>query len=82
MDVPLLARLFQRLIGAHRAFAAGAAHCKLHGHNGQAQNDEEQQIEQHEGTAAALPRHIGEFPDVSDADGTARREQDEAQPRF
>ena len=82
VDVPLLARLFQRLIGAHRALAAGAAHCKLHGHNGQAQNDEEQQIEQHEGTAAALPRHIGKFPDVSDADGTARREQDEAQPRF
>ena len=41
VDVPLLARLFQCLIGPHRAFAGSAAHRKLHGHDGQAQNDEE-----------------------------------------
>ena len=39
VDVPLLARLFQCLIGPHRAFAGSAAHRKLHGHDGQAQND-------------------------------------------
>ena len=76
MDVPFLARLFQCLIGPHRAFAGGAPHGKLHGHDGQAQNDEEQQIEQHERAAAALAGHVGEFPYVSDADGTARGKQD------
>ena len=76
VDVPFLARLFQCLIGAHRTLVAGAAHCKLHAHDGQAQDDQEQQIEQHERAAAALAGHVGEFPYVSDADGTARGKQD------
>ena len=72
MDVPLLARLFQCLIGPHRAFAGSAAHRKLHGHDGQAQNDEEDQVEQHERAAAALTGNIRELPHVANADGTAR----------
>ena len=80
--MPLLARLFQHLIGTHRAFAAGTAHSKFHGHNGQTQNDQEQQVKQYKGTAAALTCHIRKFPHVANADGTACRQQDEAQPRF
>ena len=80
VDVPLLARLFQCLIGPHRAFAGSAAHCKLHGHDGQAQNDEEDQVEQHERAAAALTGNIRELPHVANADGTARRKQNEAHP--
>lgn len=72
VDVPLLARLFQCLIGVHRAFAGSAAHRKFHGHDGQAQNDEEDQVEQHERAAAALTCDIRELPHVANADGTAR----------
>ena len=53
-------------------FAGSAAHCKLHGHDGQAQNDEEDQVEQHERAAAALTGNIRELPHVANADGTAR----------
>ena len=80
--MPLLARLFQHLIGPHRAFAAGTAHSKFHGHNGQTQNDQEQQVKQYKGSSAALTCHIRKFPHVANADGTACRQQDEAQPRF
>ena len=79
VDVPLLARLFQCLISAHRALTGGAAHRKFHSHDGQAQNDQEDQIKQYECAAAALSGDIREFPDVSDADGTACRQQNEAQ---
>ena len=79
MDVPLLARLFQCLISAHRALAGGAAHRKFHSHDGQTQNDQEDQIKQYECAAAVLSGDIREFPDVSDADGTACRQQNEAQ---
>ena len=82
MDMPLLARLFQHLIGPHRAFAAGTAHSKFHGHNGQTQNDQKQQVKQYKGSSAALTCHIRKFPHVANADGTACRQQDEAQPRF
>ena len=40
---------------------------------------EKQQIKQHECAAAALTGNIGELPHVADADGAARRKQDEAQ---
>ena len=79
MDVPFLARLFQCLIGPHRALAGGATHRKLHGHDGQTQDDQEHQIKQHECAAAALTGNIGELPHVADADGAARGKQDEAQ---
>ena len=79
VDVPFLARLFQCLIGPHRALAGGTAHRKLHGHDGQTQNDQKNQIKQHECAAAALTGNIGELPHVADADGAARGKQDEAQ---
>ena len=79
VEMPFLARLFQHAIGQHRAFPAGAAHGKLHGHDRQPQKQQKQDIKQHEGRAAVLSRKIRELPHVSDADGTARREQDKAQ---
>ena len=82
VDVPFLPRLFQRLIRPHRAFAGGASHGKLHGHDGQAQNDEEQQVEQHESAAAALTCHVGELPHISDADRAASGKEDEPESRF
>ena len=82
VDVPLLAGLLEGLIGAHRAFVAGAAHGKLHAHDGQAQNDEEEQVEQHERAAAALTCHVGELPHISDADRAAGGKEDEPESRF
>ena len=82
VDVPLLAGLFEGLIGAHRALVAGTAHGELHGHDGQAQNDEEQQVEQHESAAAALTCHVGELPHISDADRAASGKEDEPESRF
>ena len=82
VDVPLLAGLLEGLIGAHRAFVAGAAHGELHAHDGQAQDDEEEQVEQHERAAAALTCHIGELPHISDADRAAGGKEDEPESRF
>ena len=82
VDVPLLAGLFEGLIGAHRALVAGTAHGELHGHDGQAQNDEEQQVEQHESAAAALTCHVRELPHISDADRAAGGKEDEPESRF
>ena len=66
----------------HRAFGGGAPHGKLHGHDGQTQNDEEQQVEQHESAAAALTCHVRELPHISDADRTAGGKEDEPESRF
>ena len=80
VDVPLLARFFQCLIGPHRALAGSTPHRELHRHDGQAQNDQKEQVEQHKCAAAALTGNIRELPHVADADGTACRKQNEAQP--
>ena len=61
------------------AFLACAAHGELHHHDGQAQNDQEDQIEQHERAAAVFAGDIGKAPHVSKTDGTACGYQDEAQ---
>ena len=82
VDVPLLPRLFQCLIRPHRAFAGGTSHGKFHGHDGQTQNDQKDQVEQYKGTAAALPGNIRELPHVADADGTARGKQNKAKTGF
>ena len=82
VDVPLLTGLFEGLIGAHRALVAGTAHGELHGHDGQTQNDEEQQVEQHKSAAAALTCHVGELPHISDADRAASGKEDEPESRF
>ena len=79
VNVPLGAFRFQRLIGLHRTAASGTAHCQLHHQHRRAHDDQEQQIEQHKDAAAALSCHIGKPPDVADADGTARADQQEPQ---
>ena len=73
---------FEGLIGAHRTLVAGTAHGELHGHDGQTQNDEEQQVEQHESAAAALTCHVRELPHISDADRAAGGKEDEPESRF
>ena len=82
VDVPLLPRLFQRLIRPHRAFAGGASHGKLHGHDGQTQNDQKDQVEQYKSTAAALTGDIRELPHIADADGAACGKQNKAKTGF
>ena len=79
VDVPFLAWFLQSVIGFDRAFLAGTSNRKFHGHNRQSQDSQEDQIKQYECTATALSGHVREFPDVSDSDGTACRNQDESQ---
>ena len=55
---------------------------ELHGHDGQTQNDEEQQVEQHKSAAAALTCHVRELPHISDADRAASGKEDEPESRF
>ena len=62
------------------AFLSGPAHGKFHGQHRNAQRQKKQKIDQHKRTAAVLPGHPWEFPDVADADGTACAEEEEAQP--
>ena len=77
VDVPLLARLFEGLVGLYGAFAAGAAHGQLHGHNRDAHDDQADEIKQHKVSAAVLAGDIGEAPDIADADGAAGTDQQE-----
>ena len=77
VDVPLLARLFEGLVGLYGAFAAGAAHGQLHGHNRDAHDDQADEVEQDEVPAAVLAGDIGEAPDIADADGAAGTDQQE-----
>ena len=62
-------------------FAGRPAHGELHHHDGQAQDDEEHEVHQHERRAAVLSGNIGEAPYVADADGTPGRNEQKAQPR-
>ena len=70
---------FQLAVHFQGAFLGGPSHGKLHGQYRNAQNQKKQKINQHKGAAAVLPGHPGKFPDVADADGTARAEKKEAQ---
>ena len=81
VNVPLAARLFERLIRTDRAFLAGAADRELHRHDRQAEDEQEDHVTQHESAAAVLTDHPRKFPDISHADGAACAEQNEAQSR-
>ena len=71
MQVPFAAGLFQLFIGPDRRLAAGTAYGQLHGKDGNAHDDQKQQVEQNKDAAAVLAGNIGELPYVADADGAA-----------
>ena len=79
--VPLRALGLECLIHADRALLARAAQRKFDRHYRQAQHQQAQQIDQHEGAAAVFPAHPREFPHIAAADGAACRQQDEPQAR-
>ena len=80
VEVPLGALGLQLLIEPHRALPAGPAHGKLHGHDRQAHDNQEKDVNQHKGAAAVLAHHVGELPDIANPDGASRADQDKAQP--
>ena len=55
-----------------------AAHGKLHDHNGQAQHQKAEDVEQHKAAAAVLAAHPWEFPDIAAADGAPGGQHDKA----
>ena len=80
--MPLALRLFKRLVAADRTLTACASDGKLHRKHRYSHYQKEQQIEEHEHSAAVLTGNVGELPDVSDADSASRAYQDKSQPRF
>ena len=79
MDVPLGLGLFERLVGEDRALAARAADGQLHRQHGNAHDEQAQNVKENKIAAAVFARHIGEAPDIADADGAARADEQEAQ---
>ena len=79
MDVPFLSWFFQCVICFDRTLLAGTSNRKLHSHNRKSKKGQEDQVKQYECAATALSGHVREFPDVSDSDGTASRNQNESQ---
>ena len=80
VDMPLAVGLLQGLIAQDCALAAGATNRQLHGQHGKAHNHQENEIQQHKQAAAVLSGHIGEPPDVANADGASGRNHQESQP--
>ena len=56
----------------------GAADGQLREHDGEADENDDGQINEDVGASASLKGLAGELPDVAEADGAARRRQDEA----
>ena len=79
VDVPLRLGLFERLVGEDRALAARAADGQLHRQHGNAHDEQAQNVKENKIAAAVFARHIGEAPDIADADGAARADEQEAQ---
>ena len=79
VDVPLAARLLERLIRPHRTFLARTADGKFHRHDRQTEDEQEQHIAHDERAAAVLTDHPRKLPYVAHADGAACGKQDEAE---
>ena len=77
--MPLRPLGLQLVIRPRNRPARRAADRKLHGHDRQAEADQEDQIQQNERRAAVLARDVRKPPHVAQADRTARRNQDKAQ---
>ena len=80
--VPLAAGFFQGLVSSNSALAAGAAYGQLHGQDRHAHDEQKQQVNQNEQTAAVLSGDVGKFPNVADANGTSGADQNEAKAGF
>ena len=80
--MPVAALGLQLLEGDDHTLPAGSPHRKLHGHDGQAQHDQEKQVNKHERRAAVLAHAVREHPDVAHAHGGADRGKDEADAVF
>ena len=79
VPVPLASLGFQRLEGLGDPPLASPAHRELHDHHRQAKNQQKQQVDQHKGRPTVLPCDVREAPHVSQADGTSRGDEHEAQ---
>ena len=78
MNMPLTSLRFQCLIGAHGTLMRCPSDGELHREHRDPHDDQKNQIEQYEDTAAVLSDEIRKLPYVSDADGTSGTDQDEA----
>ena len=75
VDVPLLSGLFQLAVGQHGAFASCAADGQLHRQNRHAHDQQADQIQEDKESAAVFAGDIGKAPDIADADGAARADE-------
>ena len=79
VDMPLMTGFFQFLIHFHRACLGSSAHCKLHDHCRQAEENQAQNIHEYKTTAAELAGHPRELPNIAAANCAPRAQQDESQ---
>ncbi len=80
IPVPFRARRLQFSQQPGRTGSGSPAGRKFHGHDRQSEHQQKQQVEEQEHPAAVQPGHIGELPDIADADRASRRNQYESQP--
>ena len=71
VKVPFGAFGLKEMEASGSGFAACAADCKFHNHDGQSQDYQEQKIDQYEGSTAVLACDVREAPYITDADGAA-----------
>ena len=76
--VPLAALGLKDVEGQAHIAAGGTAHGEFHDH-GRHHSEQAEQIDTHEDGATIRAGDVGETPDVPEADGAARRKQQEAQ---
>ena len=72
------ARRLQPIERLRRRLLRCAPDRKLHHHDGQAQDDQEDQVDQDECGAAVLAGDVGEAPDVAQSDCATRADKEEA----
>ena len=77
--MPFGTGFFKFLIHSEGTCLGGAAHCKLHDHDRETQNEQAKDIDQNKSAAAELTRHPWEFPNVAASYGASGAEQNEAQ---
>ena len=77
--MPFLAGLLKHLIALDGTSSAGAADGQLHRQNRCAHDNQEQQVEKDEDTAAVQAGNERELPDIADTDCASRTDQKKAE---
>ena len=79
MQMPFGSLGLKVVVHLQRTASAGTSHGELHAEDGQAEHQEEQDVDEHEESPSVLTDHVGELPDITKSYGTARAQQYESE---